>query len=119
MGVFETNLGVRAVNGGGQVTWVNALVDTGATYTVLPASMLRDRLGISPIEEKVFEYGDGTIVRLPIGQVRLSIDGRELVNVVVFCEEDQYLLGATSLQTFGLIPDTTNHRLIPLEALPL
>ena len=118
MGVFETKLGVRAADNG-QVTWVNALVDTGATYTVLPASMLRKRLGISPIEEKVFEYGDGTIVRLPIGQVHLSIDGRELVNVVVFGEEDQYLLGATSLQTFGLTPDTTNHRLIPLEALPL
>ena len=118
MGVFETPLGVRA-SGIGPITWVNALVDTGATYTVLPDSMLRQRLGLNPIEEKVFAYGDGTVVRLPIGQVRLTIDGRELVNVVVFGEEDQYLLGATSLQTFGLIPDTTNHRLIPLEALPL
>ena len=118
MGVFETPLGVRAANNG-HTTWVNALVDTGATYTVLPASMLRERLGIEPIEEKVFAYGDGTVVRLPIGQVHLTVEGRELVNVVVFGEEDQYLLGATSLQTFGLIPDTTNHRLVPLEALPL
>lgn len=118
MGVFETPLGVRAASNG-HTTWVNALVDTGATYTVLPASMLKERLGITPIEEKVFACGDGTVVRLPIGQVILTIDGRELVNVVVFGEEDQYLLGATSLQNFGLIADTTNHRLIPLEALPL
>ena len=118
MGVFETPLGVRAT-GNGHITCVNALVDTDATYTVLPASMVNERLGIEPIEEKTFAYGDGTIVKLPIGQLRLTIDGRELVNIVVFGEEDQFLLGATSLQTFGLIADTTNHRLIPLEALPL
>ena len=36
---------------------------------------------------------------------------------VVLGREGQYLPGATTLQTFGLIADTTHHRLIPAERL--
>ena len=43
----------------------------------------------------------------------------EATNRVVFGEEGQYLLGATTLQVFGLIPDTSRHELVPASKLPL
>ena len=117
MGTFETRVGVGNSNGGG-LEWIDALVDTGASYTMLPASMLRDQLRVAPMYEMAFTFADGSVKELPVGQARLHIDGRELVNVVVFGEEGQYLLGATSLQVFGLIADTMSHRLIPAPTLP-
>ena len=116
MGTFEARVGVSDGNGGA-TEWVNAVVDTGATYTVLPHSVLRKQVGVSPVEDMVFTLADGTEKKLPVGQARLRINNRERTDVVVFGEEGQYLLGATSLQVFGFIADTTNHKLIPAPKL--
>ena len=116
MGTFETRVGVSDGNGG-DMEWVDATVDTGATYTVLPDSLLREQLGLSPEEDMVFTFADGAEKTLPVGQARLRVNDRERMNVVVFGEEGQYLLGATSLQVFGFIADTTNHKLIPAPKL--
>lgn len=116
MGVFEVEIGVQNGNGG-PVELVTATVDTGATYTVLPDALLRERVGILPNITEDFTLGDGSVRRYGTGQALLSIEGREFVSRVVFGNEDQYLLGATTLQVFGLIPDTTNHRLIPAPKL--
>lgn len=118
MGTFQARIGVSDGNGG-RTEWVDALVDTGATYTVLPESVLRDRIGVLPKELMRFTFADGREVLLPVGDAVLHIDGREIPNRVVFGEEGQYLLGATTLQVFGLIADTTYHRLVPAPTLPL
>ena len=118
MGTFRTRVGVSNGNGG-EPEWVNALVDTGATYTVLPDSMLRERVGVSPTRQRVFTFGDGRQTAFPVGEARLHVDGLEATSSVVFGEEDQYLLGATTLQELGLIADTTNHELIPAPKLPI
>ena len=112
MGTFQVRIGVSDGNSGA-TQWVSALVDMGATYTVLPNSVLRDRVGVSPDEQMEFTFADGRRVLLPVGEARLYVEGKEATNRVVFGEEDQYLLGATTLQVLGLIPDTTRHRLIP------
>ena len=116
MGQIEQRLGVSNGNGGEERSVV-ALVDTGATYSVLPDSLLRDELGITPLRHEDFSYPDGSIVRLPIGEASLRVGDRRHMNVVVFGAEDQYLLGATTLQVLGLIPDTTHHALIPAPKL--
>ena len=97
---------------GGKALQVDALVDTGATYTVLPASMLRDEVGIRPQTSLTFTFANGERADLPVGEARLSVADREAVTKVVFGQEGRYLLGATSLQMLGLIPDTSSHRLI-------
>ena len=116
MGTFEMRIGVSNGNGG-NIEWVQTLVDTGATYTVLPESLLRGRIGIQPKEHRIFTFADGRETTLPIGEARLHIGDRDTFNPVVFGTENQFLLGATALQTLGLIPDTTNHRLIPAPKL--
>jgi aspartyl protease family protein len=42
---------------------IEATVDTGATNTMLPATLLR-KLGVSPYKKSVFELGDGRQVDL-------------------------------------------------------
>ena len=46
---------------------IDALVDTGATYTTLPGSLLR-RLEVVPHERAEFELADGSILERDIGR---------------------------------------------------
>ena len=112
MGIFYARVGVSNGNGGA-TEWVDALVDTGATYAVLPASLLRDRVGVRPETHLVFTFANGDQQRLPVGQASFRYGDTEATSRVVFGSEGQFLLGATTLQTLGLIADKTEHRLIP------
>ncbi len=118
MGTFKAQIGVSDGNGGPYHT-VEALVDTGATWTVLPDSLLRELRILPEAEPKTFTYADGRRVVLPVGQACLSIEGKDTFNCVVFGADGQYLLGATTLQNFGLVADTTKHRLVPAGELLL
>ena len=111
MGTFTARIGVSNGNGGA-TQWVEALVDTGATYTVLPDPLLRQHVGVQPTENLVFTFATGERKLLPVGEAHLSVEDRKATSKVVFGQEDQYLLGATTLQVLGLIPDTSSHRLI-------
>src|SRR6266496_6784925 len=53
---------------------LDALVDTGATYTWVPRDVL-DGLGIVPEEEWPFVLADGREVRYPVAWVQLKIEG--------------------------------------------
>ena len=112
MGIFYVRIGVSDGNGGA-TEWVNALVDTGATYSVLPSSLLRDRVGVRPTTRLVFTFANGEQERLPVGVASFRYGDTEVPSRVVFGKEGQYLLGATTLQMMGLIADTTEHQLIP------
>ena len=96
------------------------LVDTGADYSMLPASWLRNVLGIveSGDTEK-FELADGTIKEYEIGEARFRYSNRDRTSPIVFGPEDMYILGAVTLQSLGLIADTTRHTLIPAPKLHL
>ena len=112
MGTFRHRLGV-SYGSGGPVEWVEALVDTGSTFTMLPASLLRE-VGV-PQNSKTrrFRFADGRVAEMSIAEARLHIGPDSFTVVVAEGPDDTYLLGATSLQMFGLIADTTNHRLVP------
>ena len=112
MGIFYARVGVSNRNGGA-TEWVDALVDTGATYTVLPASLLRDHIGVRPETHLVFTFANGEQERLPVGQASFRYGDTEATSRVVFGKDGQYLLGATTLQMLGLIADTSDHQLIP------
>ncbi len=66
MGTFFWPLEVQGLNGGLSES-VRALVDTGASYTQLPGSMLR-RLGIDPTQRIEFDLADGRVVEEEIGE---------------------------------------------------
>jgi len=46
---------------------VDALVDTGATNTVLPLGLL-DRLGVSPYSKTTFALADGSRLDMDVGR---------------------------------------------------
>src|SRR5712664_121002 len=90
-----------------------ALVDTGATDTFLPASVLR-RFGIQPTARRSYELADGTEQDLPIGFGVIEILGRPAGGTLVFAgEKEEPLLGVTVLESTGLWLDPQHERLIP------
>jgi len=96
---------------------IEALVDTGATYTVLPASVLR-RLGVQPHRRSTFQLADGTTKDWEMGRTWLRLDGSEEMTLVVFGEDDvQPLLGAVTLEEFLLAPDPVRKRLVSVHGL--
>ena len=117
MGTFHTKIAVGRERGG-TFEDVTALVDTGASLSMLPASFLR-KLGIESHTEAEFTLADGRRQRLPLGAVWIRIGTEQHPNSVIFGPEDRFLLGAVTMQTFGLIADTTHHRLIPAPELTL
>ena len=92
---------------------VEALVDTGAIYNMLPEDLL-DRLGVPRLETDVFELADDSLVEYWIGSASVRIQERTLPVPVVFARPDNTpLLGATTLEIFRLVADPVNERLAP------
>jgi clan AA aspartic protease len=90
-----------------------ALVDTGATDTFLPASVLR-KLGIQPSARRAYELADGTEQDLPIGFGVIEVLGRAAGGTLVFTgEKEEPLLGVTVLESTGLWLDPQHERLVP------
>ena len=111
MGIFNVYIGVGHPEGS-DFEQVLALVDTGATHSVMPASLL-EGLGISPAIQRPVRLAEGRRAMHDIGQGRFSYRGEEWTCPVVFGPEDQYLLGATTLEAFALVVDPNGKELIP------
>ena len=102
---------------GRRFTRLNALVDTGASYTLAPASLLI-RLGVARTETAVFAMADGSQAELDIGETRIRINGKQATSIVVFGDEDAApLLGAHALEGLRLGVDPLAERLIDVRAL--
>ena len=88
------------------------MVDTGATDTFLPASVLR-KLGIKPAATRSYELADGTEQELPIGFGVIEVEGLAAGGTLVFAgENEEPLLGVTVLESTGLWIDPKHERLI-------
>lgn len=112
MGLFQQTFLIGPMDGR-QFEEVTALVDTGSIYTMLPSSML-DRIGIVPEWRSDFELADGSEVNLGMANVWIRLNGQERSRVCIFGPEDsQPLLGAYTLEGFGLMADPVNRRLVP------
>ena len=101
---------------GGPGALIEPVVDTGAGYSVMPASLL-ESLGLEPVEREEFMLANGEIRVYAVGEARFRIDGRERTTPVVFGDDGVFLLGAVTLQNFGLVADTNEHRLVPARLL--
>ena len=116
MGTFDVTLGVGKLEGG-ELVEVSALVDTGATHTAIPRSLL-EQLHVEPKVDRLVRFADGSTKVLSRGQVRIVYDGQEWICPVIFGAEDQYLLGATTLEAFELMADPVGQQLVPAEIDP-
>jgi clan AA aspartic protease len=98
---------------------VSALVDTGASHTVLPSPLLAE-LGIEPHAEGRFQLASGEIVTRSIGRAWVQLDGqREMTIVVIGDDASPVLLGAVTLEEFGLGIDPIAKRLISVPRMLL
>jgi len=93
---------------------VEALVDTGAIFSRVPASILRD-LGHRPSGRESFELGDGTVVEWDVGDVPVRIGDRVRVTTCIWGPEDAVpVLGAVTLEQFLLMVDPTRQQVVPV-----
>ena len=98
---------------------VEALVDAGASHTVLPSIPLR-RLGVVPFRTVLHRVADGSRIPREIGETKLRVSGLEATRIVAFGDDDvPPLLGADTLQGILLAVDPVEERLVPTDALLL
>jgi predicted aspartyl protease len=93
------------------------LVDSGATYTVIPANVLKS-LEIESIRLIRLRLADNRVIEKPLGEIGIEIEGyRASATPVVFGDEGIYLLGSVTMEQLGLMPDPVHKKLKPTEAL--
>src|SRR5688572_25957566 len=110
MGMTHVAIDVASVANPDVVETVEFLVDSGATYSVVPGDIL-DKLGIAPLAEQVFRLAGRKISRRKGGAV---FKFRERIGVadVIFGESgDSNLLGAFTLEALGLSLDPLKREL--------
>ncbi len=116
MGTFTYPIEVISADGS-RTERVDATVDTGSTYTCLPASLMRD-LGIVADRRIRSELADGSIVEDPVGEARVRVEDVEITTIVIFTDEGApALLGAYTLEGALLVVDPVHQRLAPTHAL--
>ena len=92
---------------------LNGLVDTGASYTMVPASILEE-LGIAREETHPFQLADGSRRSYDLGFARMELAGkRGRVHLIFGPENTRILIGALALEVFALAADAKYGRLIP------
>lgn len=112
MGVFTISAEIGDPSGQ-HYEAVELTVDTGSTYTTLPGSFLR-QFGVIPARKQRFVLADGRTVDGDVGQTWLRLEGQTQMTVVAFTEEGTPpLLGAVTLEEFGLGVDPVAGKLIP------
>ncbi len=115
MGTFSVALTVQGPTG--ESASVDALVDTGSTYAVLPAQLLQ-RMGVARKDSMSFRLADERVVEYDLGEVVAGLDGRERTVPVVFGPDDASpLLGAVTLGIFGMSADPVRQRLVLVDGL--
>ncbi len=95
---------------------VELLVDTGAVYTVLPSSLLRE-LGVRPIGRRKFRLANNQVIERDVGVIGIEVEGIKAHTTVVFGDEGVYLLGVVALEELGLEVDPIKGKLKAMELL--
>lgn len=116
MGVFKWPIQISSMDGD---DWreIEAMVDTAATYTVIPAELLQD-MGVAVTRQSVFELADGRRHKLDLGRIWITIHDITEVTPVVFGRDDTVpLLGSITINLLALAVDNVGERLVPRESI--
>ena len=98
---------------GEKTATVRMLVDTGATFSVIPPRLAR-ALGIAKPRRFVrVRLTDGRRVRLGADLAVVQIDGREAPTTILIGKVDEPILGVEALEALGLVVDPGRKRLSP------
>ncbi|MGC8831668.1 MAG: aspartyl protease family protein [Thermoproteota archaeon] len=114
-------MGIVYVDGlvkhGGKEERVRFLVDSGATYTVLQQEVWR-RLGLTAKRTVELVLADGSTVSRELSEAIIELPpyGQYYSPVILGEAEDENLLGAITLEIFGLMLDPLKRVLRPIRA---
>ncbi len=118
MGTFSCPLKLTNIEGDKSVE-VDAVVDTGAFFTVVPAHIL-EQIGVRPEKVVRLRLADGRLDSRDIAEARVHIDGKSAITQVVFGSNDSIvLLGSLTLESLLLTVDPVGQRLVPIEVIPV
>ena len=100
MGFVHVNVGISNPSDPYNAEEVRVLVDTGATLSVFPTSVL-DKMGIRRISQRRFR-GFGGVVTRDVGNINMHYGGVIAGVTAVFGDEsDPAIMGVTALETLG------------------
>jgi len=101
----------------GKQAEVRFLIDSGATYTLLPKGVWR-AVGLKPKRQISFTLADGTNIDRQVSEVYLKLPQGEAHTPVILGEEnDQALLGVVTLEILGLVFNPFDRTLQPMRML--
>ncbi len=113
MGLFRVRVRIFSLRDERRARELEMVVDTGATYSVIPGEVADD-LGIRATHERTFTPADGRRMSRRLGRAGFAYDGLEAASVVVIGERDDVpLLGATALEELGMEVDPVAKTLRP------
>lgn len=115
MGIVIKRLKFKEHRKSSQEVELDFLIDSGAVYSLVPGRIL-DQLGIDTYRSIDFSLADGTKItrRVTSGYFEYNDEGGPAP--VVYGEEgDEPLLGATTLESIGLVLNPFNRELYPMR----
>jgi len=118
MGLLKLRAGLYNLEKPEKVIEVEAIVDTGAIYSVVRRDIL-EQLGVKPVERRRFRAFGGYVER-DVGEVGMVLMGRRRIVPVIFGEDgDPAVVGVTALEIFGFEVDVVRGTLKEAELLLL
>ena len=115
MGQVFVNILVGHPDGSEMIPIPEVLVDTGSAHTTLPIKTL-ESLHITPNDYVTVEFANQEKADWAVGEAKIQIRGSGKIwtcPVYFSPNEDECLLGATTLETFGLMVDPLEQGLVP------
>ena len=117
MGITNAILKVKEHRKSEKIAEVNFLIDSGAVYSLVTGKVL-DALDIEPYREMIFSLADGTTIKRRVCSAYFEYEGEGGPAPVVYGEEgDKPLLGATTLESLGLVLNPFSRTLHPMRML--
>jgi aspartyl protease family protein len=108
--------GTLTASSGKQAT-VEFLVDSGATYTLVPYDVWQE-MGLAPKRKVTFTLADGSRIERAVSECHLALPEGEGHTPVILGEPgDEPLLGVVTLEIFGLILHPFKRTLEPMRML--
>jgi len=101
----------------GKQAAVRFLVDTGATYTLVPAEECR-AIELAPKRSVAFTLADGTRIERQVSECHIALPQGEGHTPVILGEPgDEALLGVVTLEILGLVLNPFTRTLQPMRML--
>jgi len=96
-----------------EVKLKKVLIDTGATYTVLPKEVLEEIGAWGPLSESWVELGNDKKVKAKAYAVKIKMKGVSAPAISITFKDCKPVIGVETLESIGLKLDPTTGRLEP------